>query len=156
MPKRNGIQRLAAPPSLSPAAARKFPAELNFGASGAEPKTRTRIWVAPQQLADAGRFSEAAAICEAYLLQYGVSAQAYYLLGLARDAVGAASQAGEFTAAHFIWIPATTRLLSNGLRCPRRAAIPHVRGFYKRAPSEPNQPSWKVNLWIRAIQLPMT
>ena len=39
-------------------------------------------------LADAGKLTEAAAICEAHLQADGPSAQAYYLLGLVRDASG--------------------------------------------------------------------
>src|SRR5882672_2099518 len=39
-------------------------------------------------LADAGRLAEAAKICEAHLREYGPSAQAYYLMGLLRDATG--------------------------------------------------------------------
>jgi chemotaxis protein methyltransferase WspC len=44
-----------------------------------------------RNLADAGRLDEAAEICEAHLRQSRVSAQAYYLLGLVRDARGDAS-----------------------------------------------------------------
>jgi chemotaxis protein methyltransferase WspC len=39
-----------------------------------------------RRLADAGRFREASAICEAHLLAHGASAQAYFLLGLVHDA----------------------------------------------------------------------
>jgi chemotaxis protein methyltransferase WspC len=49
-----------------------------------------------RELADAGQLDEAAAICERHLREHGVSAEAYYLLGLVRDAAGAESQAGEF------------------------------------------------------------
>jgi chemotaxis protein methyltransferase WspC len=41
-----------------------------------------------RRLADAGELTEAAAICEAYLRRTEPSAQAYYLLGLVRDARG--------------------------------------------------------------------
>jgi chemotaxis protein methyltransferase WspC len=44
-----------------------------------------------RRLADAGCLDEAAAICETHLRQSKVSAQAYYLLGLVRDARGDAS-----------------------------------------------------------------
>jgi chemotaxis protein methyltransferase WspC len=44
-----------------------------------------------RRLADAGRFAEAAAICEAQLRSEAPSAQAYYLLGLLRDSAGDAS-----------------------------------------------------------------
>lgn len=39
-----------------------------------------------RQLADSGRSEEAAAICEAHLSRHGPSAEAYYLLGLIKDA----------------------------------------------------------------------
>jgi chemotaxis protein methyltransferase WspC len=41
-----------------------------------------------RRLADAGRLKEAAEMCEAHLRESGVSAQAYYLLGLVREAGG--------------------------------------------------------------------
>jgi chemotaxis protein methyltransferase WspC len=41
-----------------------------------------------RRLADAGRLDEAAKICEANMRESGASAQAYYLLGLVRDAAG--------------------------------------------------------------------
>ena len=44
-----------------------------------------------RRLADSGSFKEAAAICEAYLVEQRTSAQAYFLLGLVRDASGDAT-----------------------------------------------------------------
>jgi chemotaxis protein methyltransferase WspC len=41
-----------------------------------------------RRLADAGRLTEAEEICEAHLRENRVSSQAYYLLGLVRDARG--------------------------------------------------------------------
>jgi chemotaxis protein methyltransferase WspC len=49
-----------------------------------------------RQLADAGHLAEAAEICESHLREQGVSAEAFYVLGLVRDAAGADAQAGEF------------------------------------------------------------
>ena len=43
---------------------------------------------AAQRLADEGRFAEAAKRCEEFLRNQGPSSQAYYLLGLVRDAEG--------------------------------------------------------------------
>ena len=40
------------------------------------------------RLADQGRFVEAAKCCETYVLKNGPSAQAFYLMGLVRDATG--------------------------------------------------------------------
>jgi chemotaxis protein methyltransferase WspC len=45
------------------------------------------------RLADAGRLTEAADVCTAYLRDYGTSAEAFYLLGLIQDARGVASEA---------------------------------------------------------------
>jgi chemotaxis protein methyltransferase WspC len=39
-------------------------------------------------LADAGKLEEAARVCESHLRQHGPSAEAYYLLGLVKDAAG--------------------------------------------------------------------
>jgi chemotaxis protein methyltransferase WspC len=49
-----------------------------------------------RELVDAGCLPEATAICEAHLRLYGVSAEAFYLLGLIRDFSGADMQATEF------------------------------------------------------------
>jgi chemotaxis protein methyltransferase WspC len=46
-----------------------------------------------RQLADKGELQKATKICEAYLDQHGPSAQAYFLLGIIRDAVDDAIQA---------------------------------------------------------------
>ncbi len=48
-----------------------------------------------RQLADTGRLHEARAICEAYLGTDGLSAPAYYLLGLVEDALGNSRRAAE-------------------------------------------------------------
>jgi chemotaxis protein methyltransferase WspC len=49
-----------------------------------------------RQLAEAGRLDEAIAICETSLREHGASAEAYYVLGLARFSAGASTQAAEF------------------------------------------------------------
>lgn len=49
-----------------------------------------------RQLANEGRMAEAEEICETHLREQGASAEAFYLLGTARHATGADSQAGEF------------------------------------------------------------
>jgi chemotaxis protein methyltransferase WspC len=46
-----------------------------------------------QQLADQGRFVEAAAVCDTHIRTHGPSAAAFYLLGLVRDASGNAADA---------------------------------------------------------------
>jgi chemotaxis protein methyltransferase WspC len=49
-----------------------------------------------RQLAERGQMAAAASICESYLRENGVSAQAFYLLGLMRNAAGADSEASEY------------------------------------------------------------
>ena len=48
-----------------------------------------------RELAGTGRLAEAAELCETHLRERGVSAEAYFVLGLARDADGAPAEAGE-------------------------------------------------------------
>ena len=54
----------------------------------AEPDTQSADLQRARALADAGRLTEAAALCESHLCHARTSAQAYYLLGLVRDAAG--------------------------------------------------------------------
>ncbi|HEV7967241.1 MAG TPA: CheR family methyltransferase [Candidatus Acidoferrales bacterium] len=49
-----------------------------------------------RRLADAGRLTEATVICEDYLEKKGPSSQAYYLMGLMRDAAGDREQATDY------------------------------------------------------------
>jgi chemotaxis protein methyltransferase WspC len=67
---------------------RRFPAPATIGL----PATLSTA----RQLADEGRFAEAAELCETHIREFGVSAEAFYVLGLVRDAAGADSQANEF------------------------------------------------------------
>jgi chemotaxis protein methyltransferase WspC len=48
-----------------------------------------------RHLADAGKLGEAVESCESHLRQHGPSAEAYYLLGLVRDAIGDRHDAAE-------------------------------------------------------------
>ena len=48
------------------------------------------------RLADQGRFAEAAACCEEHLRRHGPSAEAFYLLGLVRDAGGNPTDAANY------------------------------------------------------------
>ena len=72
-----------------------FPAPARPVASVNAPACRKAL-TAARQLAGQGQLAEAAALCETHLREYGVSAEAFFLLGLVRDAAGADSQAGEF------------------------------------------------------------
>jgi len=77
-------------------AARSWPSampralESNAGRSRSllNPPLRQNDLAEARRLADAGRLAEAAAICETHLGEGQASAQAYYLLGLLRDARG--------------------------------------------------------------------
>jgi chemotaxis protein methyltransferase WspC len=80
-------RRLPQTPASSNADGKRFPAPF-AGLPAALSTAR--------QLADEGRLAEAAELCETHLREYGVSAEAFYVLGLVRDAAGADSQAGEF------------------------------------------------------------
>jgi chemotaxis protein methyltransferase WspC len=81
------------------------PGPLSKGGSHTQPQASGKLLLRParkpapalstdlkaaHRLADAGRLKEAAEICEAHLRESRVSAQAYYLLGLVRDASGEA------------------------------------------------------------------
>ena len=74
-------------PVSTGASTKRFPAS-----SAGTPATLSTA----RQLADEGRFAEAAELCETHIREFGVSAEAFYVLGLVRDAAGADSQAGEF------------------------------------------------------------
>lgn len=76
---------LPSPPTL--------PTNLQFAPG---PTTAPTDLAYARQLANQGRLGEAAEICEAHIREHGVSADAFYLLGLVRNAAGADSQAGEF------------------------------------------------------------
>jgi chemotaxis protein methyltransferase WspC len=76
---------LQSPPTL--------PTNLQFAP---DPATAPADLSYARQLANQGRLAEAADICEAHIREHGVSADAFYLLGLVRNATGADSQASEF------------------------------------------------------------
>jgi chemotaxis protein methyltransferase WspC len=92
--RQNRLRQASLPP-IAPVSARKLPTGLDFPGLQKPVQTQADLALA-QQLADEGRLAEAAEICEAHLREHGVSAQAYYLLGLVRHAAGADSQASEF------------------------------------------------------------
>jgi chemotaxis protein methyltransferase WspC len=61
---------------------------LNLPSPGEGAGSQSNDLETARRLADAGRLTEAAEICEAHLRENRVSSQAYYLLGLVRDASG--------------------------------------------------------------------
>jgi chemotaxis protein methyltransferase WspC len=85
-------KRPAGPAGLPPASAfpPQFPASRGTmpPAIGRASPARPADLEIARRLADKGRLNEAAAICEAHLRQSKGCAQAYYLLGLVRDAAG--------------------------------------------------------------------
>ena len=94
--KRSRLRRLAGPAPRPAVAARKLPEKFSFPEGAPKPDAISANLEEAQMLADAGRLAEAAKICEAHLREHGVSAEAYYLLGLIRAAAGAHSQATDF------------------------------------------------------------
>lgn len=78
-------------PDWIPAPSKAFP----FQNSALTDQTPLAGLARARQLANAGRLAEAAEICEKHLREHGASAEAYYLLGLVRDAAGAETLAGE-------------------------------------------------------------
>lgn len=86
-----------------------------------------------RQLADAGRLKEAAEICEARLRQSGVSAQAYYLLGLVRDAAGDASAMDCYRKALYLDPNHYESLLQMAMLLEKHGHNSRARAFKDRA-----------------------
>jgi chemotaxis protein methyltransferase WspC len=84
-------------------------------------------------LADAGRLSEAAAICEAHLRRSRVSAQAYYLLGLVRDASGDTSAIDCYRKALYLEPNHYESLLQMALLLQKNGDPGRARAFQSRA-----------------------
>ena len=85
------------------------------------------------RLADAGRLNEAAEICEAHLRQSRVSAQAYYLLGLVRDASGDASAIDCYRKALYLEPNHYESLLHMALLLQKNGDPARARAFRNRA-----------------------
>ena len=83
-----GSKAARRPPATftGPSAARP-PSAVLLRRTGRVPRAPSDLDAA-RQLADAGHLKEAATVCQAHLRNQGPSAQAYYLLGLVRDASG--------------------------------------------------------------------
>jgi chemotaxis protein methyltransferase WspC len=86
-----------------------------------------------RRLADAGRLSEAAEICEAHLRQSRVSAQAYYLLGLVRDADGDATAIDCYRKALYLKPNHYESLLQMALLLQKNGDPARARAFRSRA-----------------------
>jgi chemotaxis protein methyltransferase WspC len=88
---------------------------------------------AARGLADAGRLTEAAEICEAHLRQSRGSAQAYYLLGLVRDAAGDASAIDYYRKALYLEPSHYESLLQMALLMQKHGDPARARAFRNRA-----------------------
>jgi len=86
-----------------------------------------------RRLADAGRLREAAEICEAHLCQSRVSAQAYYLLGLVRDASGDARAIECYRKALYLEPNHYESLLQMALLLQKNGDPARARAFSNRA-----------------------
>ena len=84
-------------------------------------------------LADAGRLKEASEACENYLRRSGPSAQAFYLLGLVRDAVGDPSAIEFYRKALYLEPNHYETLLQMSLLSQKNGDIARARTFKNRA-----------------------
>ena len=88
---------------------------------------------AARQLADAGKLADAAAICQAHLDRQGQSAQAYYLLGLVRDAGGDPQAVDYYRKALYLEPNHYETLLQMSLLLERHGDVTGARTFKRRA-----------------------
>jgi len=114
-------------PQLSASGRLTFP-PAGRASSSVQPDLETA-----RRLADAGLLNEAAAICEAHLRQSRVSAQAYYLLGLVRDAGGDASAIDCYRKALYLEPNHYESLLQMALVWQKNGDPARARAFRNRA-----------------------
>lgn len=88
---------------------------------------------AARQLADRGRLNEAAIICEECLRKEGPSAQAYYLLGLVRDAAGDPISIEFYRKALYLEPNHYETLLQMSLLLEKNGDATGARAFRRRA-----------------------
>ena len=86
-----------------------------------------------RELADAGYLEEAAGICEAHLRVSRTSAQAYYLLGLVRDARGEPEALDCYRKALYLEPNHYERLLQTALLLQKKGEAGRARVFRDRA-----------------------
>jgi chemotaxis protein methyltransferase WspC len=86
-----------------------------------------------RRLADAGRLKEAAEICEAHLRESRVSAQAYYLLGLVREAGGEPGAIECYRKALYLEPNHCESLLQMALLLQKSGDAARARAFKSRA-----------------------
>jgi chemotaxis protein methyltransferase WspC len=97
------------------------------------PSTRCTGLETARRLADAGRLKEAAEICEAHLRERGVSAQAYYLLGLVREAGGEPGAIECYRKALYLEPNHCETLLQMALLLQKNGDAARARAFKSRA-----------------------
>jgi len=86
-----------------------------------------------RRLADAGRLKEAADLCQVHLRESGVSAQAYYMLGLVRDAGGDASAVECYRKALYLEPNHYETLLQMSLLAQKNGDLRRAQVFRERA-----------------------
>ena len=101
-------------------------------AENIEPNPHAQLFQA-RTLADAGHLAQAAALCQAYLQARGPSAQAYYLLGLIRDAEGDASALDYYRKALYLEPNHRETLLQMALFLERQGDRAGAKTFKRRA-----------------------
>jgi chemotaxis protein methyltransferase WspC len=88
---------------------------------------------AARQLADAGRFEEAVMVCQTHLRDRGPTAQAYYILGLVRDASGDPQAIEHYRKALYLEPDHYETLLQMSLLLERTGDVAGARLFKRRA-----------------------
>jgi len=86
-----------------------------------------------RRLADAGRGEEALAICQRHLSENGASAQAYYLVGLLRDAAGDPAAVDYYRKALYLEPNHYETLLQMALLSQKNGDTARARTFKSRA-----------------------
>jgi chemotaxis protein methyltransferase WspC len=103
------------------------------GNSAASSATMQSVLEGAKRLADEGRLEEAARICEACLRDGKTSAQAYYLLGLVRDATGDPAAADFYRKALYLDPNHHDTLLQMALWSKKNGESSIARRFRNRA-----------------------
>jgi chemotaxis protein methyltransferase WspC len=88
---------------------------------------------AARLLADTGQLTEAAAICESYLASHGPSAEAYYLLGLMKDAADDPEAITYYRKALYLEPNHYEALVHIALWLEKNGDLPGARPFKRRA-----------------------
>jgi chemotaxis protein methyltransferase WspC len=139
MPEPNGNGIATPPPSSTfhvpslASVASPTPPESGQSVATRQPQTDHVDLDHARRLADAGRLTEAAAICETHLRQSRRSAQAYYLLGLIRDAAADASAVDCYRKALYLEPGHYESLLQMALLAEKNGDTARARTYKRRA-----------------------